>query len=123
MKKLFAVLFVAAVMAAGVFADDSFPTGSWIDSNYDAEWVFGLDGKVEVRDANTGVLYFAFTKDQIKDYKLGASKDGLTMSFTCPATSRKYKFTKPVTLTTDLIMEIDPDWSDSNYKTNIKFKK
>lgn len=123
MKKLFAVLFVAAVMAVGAFADDSFPTGSWIDSNYDAEWVFGIDGKVELKDANTGALIFSFTKDQIKDYKLGATKDGLTMSFTCPATSRKYKFTKPLTLSTDLVMEIDPDWSDVDYKTNIKFKK
>lgn len=123
MKKLFAVLFVAAVMAAGAFAEDAFPTGSWIDSNYDAEWVFGLDGKVELRDANSGDLIFSFTKDQIKDYKLGASKDGLTMSFTCPATSRKYKFTKPLSLSTDLILEIDPDWTDVDYKTNIKFKK
>lgn len=123
MKKLFAVLFVAGVLAAGAFAEDSFPTGSWIDSNYNAEWVFGIDGKVELRDSVSGDLIFSFTKDKIKDYKLSATKDGLTMSFTCPKTSRKYKFTKPLTLSTDLIMEIDPDWTDTNYKTNIKFKK
>lgn len=123
MKKLFAVLFVASVMAFGAFAEESFPTGSWIDSNYNAEWVFGLDGKVELHDSVSGDLIFAFTKDQIKDYKLGVSAKGLTMSFTCPATSRKYKFTKPVTLSTDLIMEIDPDWTDENYEVTIKFKK
>lgn len=123
MKKLIAVLFVAAALTAGAFAEDSFPTGSWIDSTYNAEWVFGLDGKVELRDSVSGDLIFSFTKDKIKDYKLSATKEGLTMSFTCPATSRKYKFTKPVTLSTDLIMEIDPDWSETNYKKNIKFKK
>ena len=42
MKKLFAVLFVAAVMVAGLFAEE-FPKGTWTDPNYDAEWVIGLD--------------------------------------------------------------------------------
>ncbi|MCQ2582564.1 MAG: hypothetical protein MJ160_01530 [Treponema sp.] len=123
MKKLFAALIVAAVMAVGAFAEDSFPTGSWIDSNYDAEWVFGVNGSVELHDAVTGDLIFKFTKDQIKDYRLLPSADGFTLSFECPATHRKYKFSKPISLSTDLIMEIDPDWSDKNYKVNIKFKK
>lgn len=123
MKKIFAVLIVAATMVVGLFADDKFPTGSWIDSRYDAEWRFGLDGSIELYDANTGKLYYTFSKSKISNYKLTPTKDGLTLSFTCSETGRSYKFTKPVSLSTDLILEIDPVWTDENYKTNIKFKK
>lgn len=123
MKKLLAVLFVAATMVVGLFAEDKFPTGSWIDSKYNAEWRFGIDGSVELYDANTGKLYYSFTKDKIKNYKLSASADGLTLSFSCTETGRSYKFTKPVSISTDLILEIDPVWTDENYKTNIKFRK
>ena len=123
MKKLLAVLFVAATMVVGLFAEDKFPTGSWIDSKYNAEWRFGIDGSVELYDANTGKLYYSFTKDKIKNYKHSASADGLTLSFSCTETGRSYKFTKPVSISTDLILEIDPVWTDENYKTNIKFRK
>lgn len=123
MKKIFAVLIVAATMVAGLFAADKFPTGSWIDSRYNAEWRFGLDGSIELYDASTGECYYKFTKNKISNYKLGASTEGLTLSFTCSETGRSYKFTKPVSVSTDLILEIDPVWTDENYKTNIKFKK
>ena len=67
MKKFLAILFVLAVCVTGVFAADTeFPTGTWIDENWDAKWVFAKD-KVELYDVN-GALVYTFTKDTTKDY-------------------------------------------------------
>ena len=62
-------------------------------------------------------------KANTKDFKLTPSTKGLTLSFYCAETERDYKFTKPITLSTDLDMEINPDWTDENYKVAIKFSK
>ena len=122
MKKFLAILFVLAVCVTGVFAADTeFPTGTWIDENWDAKWVFAKD-KVELYDVN-GALVYTFTKDTTKDFKLVPSTEGLVLSFSCPETERAYKFIKPITLSTDLEMVINPDWSDEDYKVTIKFSK
>ena len=122
MKKFLAILFVLAVCVTGVFAADTeFPTGTWIDENWDAKWVFAKD-KVELFDGK-GDLVYTFTKDNTVDFKLTPSKEGLVLSFSCAETERAYKFIKPITLSTDLEMEIDPDWTDEDYKVTIKFSK
>lgn len=122
MKKFLAILFVLAVCVTGVFAADTeFPTGTWIDENWDAKWVFAKD-KVELFDGK-GDLVYTFTKDNTVDFKLTPSKEGLILSFSCAETERAYKFIKPITLSTDLEMEIDPDWTDEDYKVTIKFSK
>ena len=122
MKKFLAVLFVLAICVTGVFAADTdFPTGTWVDAKWDASWVFSTD-KVELFDKD-GELVFIFTQNNTKDFKLTPSKDGLVLSFYCAETERGYKFTKPLTLSTDLEMEINPDWTDEDYKVTIKFKK
>ena len=96
MKKLFAVLFVAAVMVAGLFAEDfEFPKGTWVDANYNAEWVIGVD-KVELFDATDGSLIYSFTKDKIQDEKLEMTEEGLVYRFACKDTYRKYYFIKPL---------------------------
>ncbi len=122
MKKLIAVLFVAAALVAGAFAED-FPQGSWIDENYDAEWVFSVDGSIELKDAKTGNHIIYFKKDKMQNFKLEATTKGLTYSFYYPDTERAYKFIKPITLSADLEMVINPDWQDWDYTTTIKFKK
>ena len=122
MKKFLAILFVLAVCVTGVFAADTeFPTGTWIDENWDAKWVFAKD-KVELFDGK-GDLVYTFTKDNTVDFKLTPSKEGLILSFSCAETERAYKFIKPITLSTDLEMEIDPEWTDEDYKVTIKFSK
>ena len=122
MKKFLAILFVLAVCVTGVFAADTeFPTGTWIDENWDAKWVFAKD-KVDLFDGK-GDLVYTFTKDNTVDFKLTPSKEGLILSFSCAETQRSYKFIKPVTLSTDLEMEIDPEWTDEDYKVTIKFSK
>ena len=122
MKKFLAILFILAVCVVGVFAEETeFPTGTWIDETWDAKWVFAKD-KVELYDVD-GALVYTFTKATTTDFKLTPSKDGLTLSFYCAETERGYKFIKPITLSTDLKMEIDPDWTDEDYKVTIKFSK
>ena len=122
MKKFLAILFILSVCVVGVFAEDTeFPTGTWIDENWDAKWVFAKD-KVELYDEDD-VLVYTFTKANTKDFKLTPSTKGLTLSFYCAETERDYKFTKPITLSTDLDMEINPDWTDKDYKVTIKFSK
>ena len=124
MKKLLAVLFVAAVMVAGLFAEE-FPKGTWTDPNYDAEWVIGLDMKIDLYDATDGSLIYSFTKDKIQDQKLDVTKEGLVYQFSCKETHRKYYFIKPAKLVPDanLVLKIDPDWTTEDYKVDIKFKK
>ena len=108
----------AAIEAA---QDKDFPTGTWVDSNWNAEWIMDV-AKVHLYDAANGELVYTFTKHNTEGFKLIPSADGVTLSFTCAETHRSYKITKPFTLNADLVLEIDPDWTDENYKTTIKFK-
>ena len=124
MKKLFLVTLIFAMLTVGAFALDKgdFPTGSWIDENWNGEWFFSVE-EIQLKDSVTGELIFAFTDDVISNFKLTPSTKGLTLSFYCAETERDYKFTKPITLSTDLDMEINPDWTDEDYKVAIKFSK
>ena len=122
MKKFLAILFVLAVCVTGVFAADTeFPTGTWIDENWDAKWVFTGD-KVELYDVDNALVY-TFTYDNTEDFKLTPTAEGLVLSFSCAETNRAYKFIKPITLSADLEMIIDPDWTDKDYEVTIKFSK
>lgn len=126
MKKLFVVLFVAAVMVAGLFAEETleFPKGTWIDTNYNAEWVLGA-GSVELYDGTTGELIYSFTKDKRENEKLEMTTEGLSWSFVCPETYRRYYFIKPLTMamSADILLQIDPDWTHEDYKVEIYLKK
>lgn len=123
MKKLFAVLFVAAVMVAGVFADGgSFPSGSWVDENWNGEWVIGIDGSIELKSSVSGKSICKFDKDKMVDYAADVSKDGAYISFYYPATGRAYKFLKDLTASADLILTVNPDWDETDYQVVIKFK-
>ena len=128
MKKLFAVLFVAAVMSVGLFAqvtkDIELPKGSFIDKQYNAEWVIGVD-IVELKDAGTGELICSFPKEKRIDDKFEVTTEGAVWSFYCKDTYRKYYFIKPYTLATQkhIQLEIDHDWTYENYKVQLDFKE
>lgn len=125
MKKLLAVLFVAAALVAGAFAEDevSFPSGSWIDENWNGEWVIGVDGSIKLLDSVTGALIYDFVDSKITDKKLEATMDGVNLSFYCAETERRYVFSKELTLTANLKLEVDPDWTTEDYKVQIVLKK
>ena len=111
MKKLLSVLLLSVFCISGMFAIDfSELKGKWLDSNWDANWVFGI-GTLKLEDAKTGEKIFDFTKYIFSNGKIESTenKDGITLIFSCPETERTYKFTKLVNLDTSIIMEIDPE--------------
>lgn len=121
MKKLFAALFVAAAVTFGAFAQDTLPSGTWVDKNYNAEWVIGVDGSITIRDASSGEVYKKFSP-LTQNFKFSTSLDGLTLTFRCNETSRTYKITKGISASADLTLAIERDWTDEPYEVTIKFK-
>lgn len=98
-----------------------FPTGTWVDENWNAEWVMDV-AKVHIYDATNGELVYTFTKQNTENFKFVPTSKGISLSFTCAETNRSYKITKDLNLSSDLILEIDPNWTDTDYKVNLKFK-
>ena len=122
MKKLFAIV-VLAVMATGLFALDlGGIKGTWKDANWDADWTFSADGHIVLSLTSTGEEIFDFNESNIKDFKVNAGAKGITITFYCPETERAYSFTKGVSLSTDLDMIINPDWTSKEYSVALKMK-
>ena len=98
-----------------------FPTGTWVDEKWNAEWVLDV-AKVHHYDATTGELIYTFSKDTTESFKFVPSSEGLSLVFSCKETHRDYKITKPLDLGKDLKLSINPDWTDEDYNIVIKFK-
>lgn len=124
MKKILGIIAVLALTAASTFALDLGEIqGTWQDSKWDANWTFAADGTIKLTKASSGEAVYTFTDSNIKNFKLNAGTSGVTISFDCADTERSYKFTKPISLSADLDMHIDPEWTTSDYDTTIKFQK
>lgn len=124
MKKLLLLVLVALIGCTSVFAFDLGDIkGTWQDKTWDADWTFTADGTIILTKTSTGEEVFTFTDANVQDFKLGATTSGATVSFTCKDTNRTYKFTKPLTLDTNLDMVINPDWTDSDYEISITWKR
>lgn len=124
MKKGIALLVVALVSVVSVFAFDlGSIKGTWQDAKWDADWTFNADGKIILSKTSTGEVLYTFTDDTVQNFKLSTTTNGAVISFTCKDTYRSYTFTKPVTLSTDLDMVVNPDWSADDYSTKITLKK
>ncbi|MCR4899558.1 MAG: hypothetical protein K5907_01955 [Treponema sp.] len=124
MKKLF-LMVVLAVMATGLFALDlGGIKGTWTDKAWDAEWTFSADGHIILTLASTGEVIYDFNDSTIQNFKVKAdTTKGVTISFDCKDTERSYSFTKGVSLSTDLDMVINPDWTTTDYDVALKLKK
>ena len=90
-----------------------FPTGKWLDANWDALWVFFADGSVKLYDSKNGDLIYDFN-GKTKDLKLEPAGTGLKLSFRCDETERFYTFEKALE-GTDMELDIDRDWTDEAY--------
>ncbi len=113
-----------ALISAGAFAFDLGDIkGTWQDSKWNANWTFEVDGKITLSDSVSGSTIFTFDDNNVQNFKLNAGKDGVSVSFDCKETERAYKFTKPLTLSSDLDMHIEPDWTSSAYDVKIKYQK
>lgn len=123
MKKILAFASLA-LLAGGAFALDLGDIkGTWQDSNWNANWTFSADGKIILSDSSTGNTIYTFDDGNVQNFKLDAGKAGVSVSFDCKETERAYKFTKPLTLNSDLDMHIDPEWTSTDYDVKIKFQK
>ncbi len=124
MKKVLALAVAALVSVAGAFALDlGGIEGTWKDEKWDANWTFNASGTITLSIASTGETVYTFSDSNISNFKANASVSGVSLSFSCADTNRSYKFTKPASLSTDLEMHIDPNWTDTDYDTKIKFQK
>lgn len=123
MKKILAFAAVAVMAVAGAFALDLGEIkGTWQDKNWDADWTFSADGKIILTKTN-GEAVFTFDDSNVKKFKPVANSKGVGFSFYCEETERAYQFLKPITLSTDLSMTVNPDWTDTDYNVDIKLKK
>jgi len=122
MKKLFAFV-VLAVMATGLFALDlGGIKGTWKDANWDAEWTFSADGHIVLTIASTGETVYDFNDSNIQNFKVNAGTKGVTITFDCAETERSYSFTKGISLSTDIDMVINPEWTTEDYSVALKLK-
>ena len=122
MKKLF-VMVILAVMSTGLFALDlGGIKGTWTDKTWDAEWTFSADGHIILTLASTGEVVYDFNDSTIQNFKVKADTKGVTITFDCKDTERSYSFTKGVSLSTDIDMLINPDWTDTDYSVALKLK-
>lgn len=124
MKKLASVLALMFAGMIGCFALDLGDIkGTWQDSNWDANWTFSADGNIVLTLASTGETVFTFTDSNTTNFKLVPGTDGVTVTFDCAETERSYSFNKPISLNADLNMKINPEWSEEDYETVIKFQR
>lgn len=123
MKK-FLTFCAVALLASSAFALDLGDIkGTWQDEKWNADWTFGTDGKIVLSDSTSGNTIFTFDDGNVQNFKIDAGASGVSVSFSCKETERSYKFTKPLTLNSDLDMHIDPDWTSTDYDVKIKFKR
>lgn len=123
MKKIFGIVAVMALAATSTFALDLGDIkGTWKDAKWDANWTFTADGKIVLTKASSGESVYTFTDNNVQNFRLDAGTKGVSVSFKCAETERAYKFTKPLTLSADLDMTVNPDWTDTDYDTTIKFQ-
>jgi len=124
MKKILGIGAALVLGMAGLFALDLGDIkGTWKDSNWDANWTFSGDGKIVLKKASSGEEVFTFTDSNVQNFKLNTAASGVSISFDCKDTNRSYKFTKGLTLSTDLDLHINPDWTADDYDVKIKFQK
>ncbi len=113
-------MILVFLMSGSIFAEEiklgDFPIGKWLDANYDAIWEFTSDNIRIV--APDGSVYFDFSKNTVRDFKVTASLDGAVLTYSCEEAGRSYKFTKPVT-NMNLILEIDRPGKE-HYKVEMK---
>jgi hypothetical protein len=108
MKRL--VALVAVLLVAGsLFADNidlgSFPTGKWLDPNYNAVWEFSAADGIRILDTS-GTVLWSFKEMTVNDFKVGL--DGIipVLSYSCPEAGRSYQFAKKSITNADIVLTI-----------------
>ncbi|MBQ1833151.1 MAG: hypothetical protein II114_05175 [Treponema sp.] len=124
MKKILAFVAVAFIAVASTFAAGAQIEGTWNDAKWNANWTLGADTDgnfaVILTNAKTGKQIYKFTEKNIDGkFEWNVGMDGVSLSFTCKKTLRSYKFTKGVSLSTDLTLNIVPQWKQAEYEVSM----
>lgn len=124
MKKLLALVAVAFITTVCAFSLDlAGIKGTWTDEQWNGNWTFAADGTITLTSSTDGAVIFTFTDKNVKDFELITTDDGPGIAFYCKETERHYSFVKPLTLTKNLQLRIDPDWTEEDYGQEIIFKE
>ena len=107
MKKIALVLvmvFAVSALFASPLVLGNFPSGRWMDRNYDAIWEFSPTN-IRITSPD-GHVYFDFSNKTINDFRFYLDGDSPAVTFSCPEAGRTYKFViqRPEN---DLLMEFD----------------
>ncbi len=147
MKKLFTAFAVAAVLAAGLYAEDvtggvdavtgaasaigevanvsETLQGEWFDSKYNCNWQFqvnsGSDAFCVLKDATSGATIYTFTRANVKNFKGEMEANKFVLSWECPAKNRIYKFVKGFTADKDLQLDIFHNVYQERHSAKITF--
>jgi len=108
MKKVIIVLvllFAATALFASPINLESFPTGRWIDANYDAIWEFSATN-IRILCSNTGIVHFDFAANTIQNFRAIMSGGQPGISFSCPEAGRTYRIVAALP-NTHLTLQID----------------
>ncbi|MBQ2601586.1 MAG: hypothetical protein II584_04280, partial [Treponema sp.] len=93
---------------------------------WNGKWTLGADTDgnfaVTLSNAKTGKVIYTFTEKNIDggEFKWDAGLDGVSVTFSCKRTLRTYKFSKGLSLNTDLTLDIDPQWKQADYHVEMK---
>ena len=147
MKKLFTAFAVAAVLAAGLYAEDvtggvdavtgaaaavgevanvsETLQGVWFDSKYNCNWQFqvntGSDAFCVLKDASSGATIYSFTRAKVKNFKGEMEANKFVLSWECPAKNRIYKFVKDFSGNADLQLDIFNDYYQERHSAKITY--
>lgn len=147
MKKLFTAFAVAAVLAAGLYAEDvtggvdavtgaaaavgevanvsETLQGVWFDSKYNCNWQFqvntGSDAFCVLKDASSGATIYTFTRAKVKNFKGEMEANKFVLSWECPAKNRIYKFVKDFSGNADLQLDIFNDYYQERHSAKITY--
>jgi major membrane immunogen (membrane-anchored lipoprotein) len=124
MKKAIITFLLLTIAAISLSAQSinlgDFPKGKWLDEKWNAMWEFSADN-IRILDASSGAVVYDF-KDKIGDFKVDVSLTEAKISFSCKDAGRTYVFTKGIK-DLNLVMSINPDWSDEDYTVTMPFQK
>jgi len=147
MKKLFTAFAVAAALTTSVFAEDvtggvdavtgaasaigevanvsETLQGVWFDKKYNCNWQFQVNSGSDIfcvlKDADSGAVIYSFNKNKVKNFRAEAKTNAFTISWECEAKNRIYKFSKAISMDSDLDLDIYNNVYEERHNAKITY--